>query len=116
MDQVGVPIPDIPVHVASIFGGQCKPFFRCMLLSITFGWMTELAETQGIGVTIQTHFTSFSHMTHYLQIVPYDIITDVTMTHADSCLLTYLRHHDSYRLRLRHVFVQHKHLVTVYKP
>src|SRR6266702_7663457 len=27
-------------------------------------------------------------MTHYLPIVPYDIITDVTMTHADSCLLT----------------------------
>ncbi len=26
-------------------------------------------------------------MTHYLQIVPYDITTDVTMTHADSCLL-----------------------------
>src|SRR6266702_3092931 len=27
-------------------------------------------------------------MTHYLLNVPYDIITDVTMTHADSCLLT----------------------------
>ncbi len=26
-------------------------------------------------------------MTHCLLIVPYDIITDVTMTHADSCLL-----------------------------
>ncbi len=26
-------------------------------------------------------------MTHRLLIVPYDIITDVTMMHADSCLL-----------------------------
>ncbi len=59
------------------------------------------------SVTIRTRFTSSSHMTHYLtcagtpmthtdsglmthylRIVPYDIITDVTMTHADSCLLT----------------------------
>ncbi len=55
-------------------------------------------------------------MTHYLQIVPYNIITDVTMTHADSCLLTYLCHHDSYWLGSRHMFVQHKHLVLVYKP
>ena len=63
---------------------------------------------------IRTRFTSLSHMTHYLtcaetpmthtdsglithylQIVPYDIITDVTMTHADSRLLINLRHHDS---------------------
>ncbi len=30
-------------------------------------------------------------MTHYLQIVPYDIITDVTMMHADLWLLiTYI--------------------------
>ncbi len=30
-------------------------------------------------------------ITHRLLIVPYDIITDVTMTHADSCLLiTYI--------------------------
>jgi len=34
-----------------------------------------------------TH-TDSELMTHYLQIVPYDIITDVTMTHTDSCLLT----------------------------
>ncbi len=34
-----------------------------------------------------THTDSYS-VTHRLQIVPYDIITDVTMTHADSCLLT----------------------------
>ncbi len=27
-------------------------------------------------------------VTHHLQIVPYNIITDVTMTHTDSCLLT----------------------------
>ncbi len=58
-------------------------------------------------VTIRTRFTSFSHMTHYftragtsmthtdselmthyLRIIPYDIITNITMTHADSCLLT----------------------------
>ncbi len=42
-----------------------------------------------------THTDSDS-VTHRLLIIPYDIITDVTMTHADSCLLTYLRHHDSY--------------------
>ncbi len=33
-----------------------------------------------------TH-TDSGLMTHYLRIVPYDIITDVTMTHAYSCLL-----------------------------
>ncbi len=33
-----------------------------------------------------THSDS-GRVTHYLRIVPYDIITDITMTHADSCLL-----------------------------
>ncbi len=42
-----------------------------------------------------THTDSDS-VTHCLLIVPYDIITDITMMHADSCLLTYLHHHDSY--------------------
>ncbi len=42
-----------------------------------------------------THSDSDS-MTHRLLIIPYDIITDVTMTHTDSCLLIHLRHHDSY--------------------
>jgi len=55
-------------------------------------------------------------MTHRLLIVPYDIITDVTMTHADSYLLIHLCHHDSYRLGLHHTFVQHKQPVLVYKP
>ncbi len=54
-------------------------------------------------------------MTHRLPIVPYDIITDITMTHADSYLLIHLRHHDSYQLGSRHMFVQHKHCIPVYK-
>ncbi len=54
-------------------------------------------------------------MTHYFRIVPYDIITDITMTHTDSCLLTYLHHHDAYLLGSRHMFVQHKHQLQVYK-
>ncbi len=62
-----------------------------------------------------THLDSDS-LTHRLLIIPYDIITDVTMTHADSCLLTYLCHHDSYRLGLHHMFVQHKHCVLLYNP
>jgi len=50
-------------------------------------------------------------MTHYLPIVPYDITTDITMMHADSCLFTHLRYHDSYLPESHHMFVQHKHLV-----
>ncbi len=34
-----------------------------------------------------THFQLIL-MTYSLLIIPYDIITDVTMTHTDSCLLT----------------------------
>src|SRR6266702_1616580 len=52
--------------------------------SLPFSHMTHYLTHAG---TPMTH-TDSELMTHYLQIVPYDIITDVTMTHADSCLLT----------------------------
>src|SRR6266702_7006339 len=57
-----------------------------------FSHMTHYLTRAG---TPMTHSDS-RRVTHHLRIVPYDIITDVTMTHADSCLLTYLHHHDSY--------------------
>ncbi len=63
-----------------------------------WAWVWEMGKGN-VGVDVagipMTHLDSDT-VTHYLQIVPYNIITDVTMTHADSCLLIHLHHHDSY--------------------
>src|SRR6266702_1805234 len=71
-----------------------------------YGMLMIVLQVDFMYVTIRTRLTFlFSHdslpytcqnpmthsdsgrVTHYLRIIPYDIITDVTMTHTDSCLL-----------------------------
>ncbi len=54
------------------------------LVSLSFSFVTHYLTR---AEDPMTHSDS-DIMTHYLLNVPYDIITDVTMTHADSCLFT----------------------------
>ncbi len=56
---------------------------RSRHVSLLYSHMTHYLTHAG---TPMTHSDS-ELMTHYLQNVPYDIITDVTMMHAYSCLL-----------------------------
>ncbi len=53
----------------------------------TFHFFSHMTHYLTRAETPMTH-TDSRLMTHYLRIIPYDIITDVTMTHADSYLLT----------------------------
>src|SRR6266702_83978 len=52
----------------------------------TFHFFSHMTHYLTHAGTSMTH-TDSRLMTHYLRIVPYDIITDVTMMHADSRLL-----------------------------